>query len=217
MPGSLPSSAARIEIAQPRLFTARAVLVVCAYGIFLCLPVFVSVLAMSLHWVGLLSLLYPFLVLCATVYFLPFGFGNSYVARLVRSLNPDAGPASDAFIVQLSLSPRLRSGIRAIVEDADDIGRLRVAGPDLVFQGDSVTLSIPFDQIKTVRLQNIGVRGLFAYPCIALAVPGLPNVESVIFAERSTCLLPAARRRTKHLYERLSSRLLPGAKGQTDS
>src|SRR5207249_6556483 len=112
---TMPQPPPQIEISQPRVFTAGAVAVVCAYGVFLCIPVFISVLVMSLRKFGLLSLLYPFLTLAATTYFLPFGFGNTYVTRLVRALHPAASRKQDDFIVQLTLSPRLRSGVRALL------------------------------------------------------------------------------------------------------
>jgi len=195
---------ARIEIKEPRLFTTRAVFVVCAYGAFLCLPVFISFLVVSLHRVGILSSLYPLLVMAATAYFLPFGFGNPYVSRLVRSLHPPPRQEQQGFIVQLTLSPRIRSGLRAMVEDADDIGYLTFSGSELVFSGDSIKLSIPFSQIKQVRLRNIGLRGLYVYgPRIVLVVPALANIESLEFAERSSCLLPASRKASRQLYERL--------------
>ena len=116
------SNAATIEIAQPKLFTAGAVAVVSAYGLLLAAPLFISILVISLIKFGILTVLIPFLVVAATAYFLPYGLGNTHVTRLVRSLNPAAGNSEDGFIVQLTLSPRLRSGLRAIVDDADDIG-----------------------------------------------------------------------------------------------
>jgi len=204
---------ARIQIGEPKVFTARAVLIVCAYGVFLCLPVFISILVVSLHRRGILSACYPFLVMAATTYFLPFGFGNPYVARLVRSMNAAAGEEPRGFIVQLTLSPRVRSGIRAMVEDADDIGCLRFNESELNFSGDSIKLSVPFGQIKQVRRRNIGLRGLYVYgPRIVLVVPGLADIEGLEFAERSSCLLPASRRTSRQLYERLCSKIAAQAK-----
>jgi hypothetical protein len=202
----MPSTISKIEIAPPKLFTMGAVLVVCAFGILLGIPVLISVLAVSLMRPGILSLLIPLLVIAATAYFLPFGLGNAYVARLVRSLTPTTDKNQAGFVVQLTLSPRIRSGIRAVVEDADDIGWLSFTASELIFQGDSVKLSIPFDQIKKVQRQNIGLRGLFVYgPRIKVVVPGLPKVESLEFAERSSWLLPTSRRTTKILYQQLVS------------
>src|ERR1035438_8737819 len=202
------SNAATIEVAQPKLFTTGAVVTVCAYGMTLAAPIFMSLLVISVIKYGILTVLIPLLVVAATAYFLPFGLGNTYVTRLVQSLIPAAGKSEDGFIVQLTLSPRLRSGLRAIVDDADDIGYLSFTGTGLLFQGDSVKLSVPFDQIEQVRPQNIGLRGLFVYGRrIKIVASGLPQVASFEFAERSSWLLPDSRRITRKLAECLSTRV----------
>jgi hypothetical protein len=211
------SSETRIELSQPRLFTGKAVLVVCAYGLFLCIPVFISLLAVSLRKFGFFSFFYPLLVMAATAFFLPFGFGNPYIARLIRTLLPPAWNREQSFIVQLTTQPRIRSGVRAIVEDADDIGWLNLEATELVFNGDSIKLSIPFAQIERVKLRNVGLRGLFVYQAISLMVPSLPNIESIQIAERSSCLLPASKRITKELFECLALRVQSCKPAQTQS
>jgi hypothetical protein len=202
----MESSAATIEVAKPKLFTAGAVAAVNAYGALLVVPFLVSVLVVSVTKFGLVTVLIPLLVVAATAYFLPFGLGNTHITRLVQSLNPAAAQSGEGFIVQLTLSPRLRSGLRALLEDADDIGYLTFSGNALLFQGDSVKLSVPLDHIERVRPQNIGLRGLFVYGRrIKVVVSGLPQIESVEFAERSSWLLPTSRAITRRLHQRLST------------
>jgi hypothetical protein len=146
------------------------------------------------------TVLLPFLAVAITALFLPFGLGNSYIVRLVRPLKPATASDAKTFIVQLTLSPRIRSGLRALLEDADDVGYLSVSESELVFQGDSVKLSVPKDCIEAVRPRNIGMRGLFVYGRrIEVVISGLPNVASIQFAERSSWLLPASRRVTREL------------------
>ena len=204
----MDSKAATIEVAQPKLFTAGAVVAVNAYGALLALPFFASVLVVSVTKFGLLTALIPLLVVAATAYFLPFGLGNTHITRLVQSLNPAAARGGEGFVVQLTLSPRLRSGLRALLEDADDIGYLTFSGNELLFQGDSIKLSVPLDCIELVRPRNIGLRGLFVYGRrIKVVVSGLPQVESVEFAERSSWLLPTSRAITRRLYQRFSTRV----------
>jgi hypothetical protein len=194
-----------LEITAPRLFTLGAVVAVNAYGLLLVVPLFVSILAVSLVKFGLLTILIPFLVVAATAYFLPFGLGNAHITRLVRSLAPAATKDGEGFIVQLTLCPRLRSGLRAILEDADDIGYLSFNGTELRFQGDSVKLSIPLDRITQVYPHNVGLRGRFVYGRrIKVVVSGSPNIESFEVAERSSSLLPNSRAITKRLFARLS-------------
>jgi len=207
---SMQSNSVTIEIVQPKLFTTGAVAVVSAYGLLLAAPIFTSMLVVSVIGYGILTVLIPLLVVAATAYFLPFGLGNTHVTRLVQSLNPAAGKSDDGFIVQLTLSPRIRSGLRAILEDADDIGCLSFTPTELQFQGDSVQLSIPFDQIQQVRPQNIGLRGLFLYGRrIKIVASGLPQVDSFAFAERSSWLLPTSRAITRKMYQRLSTSVSP--------
>ncbi|HWV98746.1 MAG TPA: hypothetical protein VNZ64_03535 [Candidatus Acidoferrum sp.] len=197
----------RIEFKPPRLLTNGAVLTVCLYGVLLMMPVLISVLVVSVLQLGILTWLIPLATLAAATCFLPFGFGNPHVARLARSLRPASGNPPDSFIVQVTLAPRLRSGMRALIEDADDIGWLSFSESELVFQGDSVNLSIPFTQSRLVRPRSIGVRGLYLYPSITLAVSGLPNIDSLTFAERSTWLLPAARATTRQIRRRLEEKI----------
>ena len=85
------SNSATIEIAKPKLFTFGAVVAVNAYGVLLVAPLFMAILLVSLIKFGFLTVLIPFLIVAATAYFLPFGFGNTHIPRLVRSLNPAAG------------------------------------------------------------------------------------------------------------------------------
>ena len=204
----MDSKAATIEVAQPKLFRAGAVAAVNAYGALLVAPFLISVLVVSVTKFGLLTVLIPLLVVAATAYFLPFGLGNTHITRLVQSLNPAAAQGGEGFIVQLTLSPRLRSGLRALLEDADDIGYLTFSGNELLFQGDSVKLSVPLDRIELVRPRNIGLRGLFVYGRrIKVVVSDLPQVESLEFAERSSWLLPTSRAITRRLYQRLSTKV----------
>ena len=205
MPKPMTTNAAKIEIAQPKLFTMGAVMVTSLYGLSLAVPILVSVLVVSVLKFGILTAVIPLVALVGTVYFLPFGLGNPHVARLVRSLNPDAVKAGEGFIVQLALWPRVRSGLRAVLEDADDFGYLSFSGAEMCFQGDSVKLTVPLDCIEEVQVQNIGLRGLFVYGRrIGVVVSGLPNVEALEFTERSSWLLPTSRKITRKLHAQLS-------------
>jgi hypothetical protein len=196
---------AQIEITRPRIFTAGSVLVVCAFGILLGLPLLISVLAVSLMRPGILSLVIPLVVIAGTIYVLPFGLGNAYVARLARKLRPVTAQSQEAFLVQLTLFPRIRSGLLAVIEDADDIGWLTFNASELAFHGDSVKFSIPLGQITRVQRQNIGLRGLYVISRIKVLVPGLPKIDDLEFAERSSWLLPTSKKTTNKLYQQFIS------------
>jgi hypothetical protein len=168
------------------------------------LPVFILFLVVSLMGFKISTLLIGLAVIALVVLVLPLASGNSYVTKLVRSLNPAAGPASDGFIVQLTLSPRIRTDLRALVEDADDIGYLTFGGTGFSYHGDAVKLTVPFDQIKQVQRKYRGLRSLFV-PRVLVVVPGLDEVTSLEFSERSSRLLPASVSTSKRLYDLLTA------------
>jgi hypothetical protein len=198
-----PSGQTSLEIRDARLFTGRAVMIVCAFGLLLVIPVVGAMLVVSSLQLGFWTALIPLLTICAATLFLPFGFGNTYVTRLVGNLKAARTNDANSFIVQITFIPRIRSGLRAILEDADDIGVIILSGSELVFEGDSVHFSIPYSQLAGVRLETIGLRGLFVYPCVAASVSGLTGLTSFKIADRAGCFLPASRKRTRNLYRRL--------------
>jgi hypothetical protein len=190
-----------VEITSPKAFTSGAILIIAGCGVLLVAPVLASLLAVTAIKLGMLTVLIPLLTIAVTAYFLPFGLGNPVVRRLVRS-KVDVG--EDGFIVQMTLAPRIRSGVRALIEDADDLGCLSFTDSELVFQGDSVRLRIPWRQVSEVRPQNIGWRGRYLYGSrIIITVTGIPNVDAISFSERSSLLLPTSKRITRKLRERI--------------
>ena len=195
-------SVGNVEVTSPKVFTWAAIFVIAGCGVLLATPVLASLLAVTVIKLGLLTAAIPLFAIAVTAYFLPFGLGNPVVKRLVRSRKLDAG--KDGFIVQITLSPRIRSGLRAVIEDADDLGYLSFTGSELIFQGDSVRLLIPWGQIAEVRPENIGWRGRYLYGSrIRITVVGIPNVEAVTFSERASLLLPTSKRITRKLRERI--------------
>jgi hypothetical protein len=205
--------AAQLDFGPPRRFRLAAVLIASGFGVISMLPILLAILGMSLLKGDMLTLLIHCLVLllaalAVVVFLLPLGFGNPYVTRLVRSFYPAAAQEPDGFVVQLKVFPRLRTGLRALIEDADDIGYLSFKDAALVYHGDSVRLTIPFARIERVDARNIGPRGLYLYgQRIVLDVSGPPNFTSLEFTERSSWLLPGSKRITRRLRERLCAQV----------
>jgi hypothetical protein len=194
----------RIEITPPRLLGPGAVLAVSAYGLVLVVPVFISMLAVSVMRLGWPTFAIPAATLAAVTFFLPLGFGNPHVAKLVRALGPAPGAEPGGWAVQLTCTPRLRAGLRALLDDADDVGLLCFEPTALVFRGDSVQLRVPLESIQEVRRRNIGWRGLFVYGHRTVVVaPGLQNITRLEFSERCSWSLPGSRKASRQLYERL--------------
>ena len=201
---------AQIEICEPKRFNIGAILIVHAWNILLVIPVFASLIFVSLMKLSALTVLIPAAAVALTAFYLPLGQGNAYLAGLVSSWGAEAPAGKPAFIVQLTLFPRLRSGFRALVEDADDIGLLSFTDSGLMFQGDSVSLMLPFAEIRKISPQNVGLRGLFiAGRRIGLSVSGLDKIEFIEIAERSAWSLFTSRRMTAEIYRLCSSGTQP--------
>jgi len=116
------SATPELRTKTPTLLTAWAVITMCLWGLLLMVPVIASILIVSVLRLSVLTFLVPLVTISVATFFLPFGFGNSYVGRLVRPLRPQQGPLAAVFLVQLTCLPRTRSGLLALLEDADDIG-----------------------------------------------------------------------------------------------
>ena len=208
---------AKIEITPPRLFNNASVLMIWAYGTLLFLPVLISFVAISLIRPGPLTLFIPLVTIAATALLVPLGQGNHYVTRRMKSLKAaapanadESGAQTEAFLVQLTLAPRVRTNLRAMLEDADDFGFLRFDDRGFSFQGDSIQVSVPFTNVVQVHRQNVGMRGLYLCgPRIIVEVKGLPNVEFLEFAERSSALVPQSKRITRRLLEKLERPVQP--------
>lgn len=197
----MPLSAARIHISPPQRLTTGALLILHAHGLLLALPVLLAALIVSLQNIDISSFVFPVLAMGMTLWFLPLGLGNPYVSWLVRAHKAAVPTEPAAFIVQIKLRPRLQSGLRAWLEDADDIGVLSFTESKLLFEGDAIRLSVPFEEIQQVCRQSSGWRGLFVYGApVALEISGLAQVRHLEIAERTSWLLPTSRKIAAALY-----------------
>ncbi len=202
------ASAPKLEVGPPTLLTARAVVTISLYGLILVIPVLLSMLVVSVLQFGVVTFVIPLATIAVATFFLPLGFGNPYVTKLVRSLHPQSNGEEERYIVQLTRNPRNRSGLLAVLEDADDFGLLSLTDAALVFMGDSIRLTVPFDRIKDLRLQSTGWRALFAYGAqTAFSVAGLDEEGTFTFAERSSWLLPTSRKTARQMYQRVRLRV----------
>lgn len=209
----MSSAVPELQSKAPTLFTARVVLALCLWGLLLMVPVVASMAVVSVMRLGMLTFLIPLATIGAATFFLPFGFGNVYLARRFGSRYPRGARRPDVFLVQLTREPRHRSDFLAILEDADDIGFLNLADTALVFEGDSLRLIVPYDQIKELALRNSGWRALFAYgPRTVFSVRGLPGAGHFEFAERSSWHLPGSRSNARRIYQRLEERVSSSAR-----
>src|SRR5690349_16868168 len=139
----MPAASAQLEIKPASLLTPGTVVVMSLFGVILMAPVLASMMFISVVQFGVITFLAPLGTIGVATFFLPLGFGNPYVARLVRGLRPATADCQECFVVQLTRIPRQRTGIWAVLDNADDIGWLSFEESGLVFNGDSVRLSVP--------------------------------------------------------------------------
>lgn len=206
------SNEVKIQITRPKFFTRRAILILGAYTIFMFIPLleviflepviyklFQPAIANAAFLAGLgLAMAIPF-------YLWPFCMGNPYILLLVRRLGHFN---ENGFIVQLTTQPRLRSGFWSFMDDADDIGFLKLGAETLEFNGDSTVLSIPFVKIRNIRKKNVGYRGVWICGSrIVIEVAEPAGDKSFEFFERSSLSIPASRRNSKELFECLSAQI----------
>jgi hypothetical protein len=204
------ASAPELEVKSPTIFSPLAVLTTCIWGLVLVIPVIISMMVVSVLHLGTLTFLIPLATIGLATFFLPLGFGNPYVARLARPLQPPADQYQAIYLVQLTRKPRNRSGLLAVLEDADDIGFLSFSDSILAFHGDSVRLKVAYDRIENLKLQNAGWRALFAYgPKTVFSIAGQPDAGTFAFAERASWHLPGSRKNACEMYRCLARKTQP--------
>jgi len=144
-------------------------------------------------------------IIFITLFFFPIlAGGNPYIVHLVRKI-PQQPPWNEkSFVVQMALSPRLHTGIRGFLEDADDIGFLTFTTDTIIFYGDQTTLRLPKDSLTEVSTRNVGWRGLWICGYYTrLRSNLLSDHEFVEFADRSTWTVISAFRRSEELFKEL--------------
>ena len=209
------SNEVKIQITPPNLFTKKAILILNAFSIFMLIPLLKVALLVPL----IFKFFHPVVAWAATLaglglavaiplFLWPFCMGNPYVLLLVRRLGY---LKENGFIVQLTTVPRLKSGFWSVMEDADDIGFLKLGAGTVEFNGDSTMLSIPIGKIGNVRKKNVGHRGVWmAGSRIVIEVAEPAGSKFFEFLERSSLSVPASRRISKELFECLSTQIAPG-------
>ena len=198
----------RIEIRPPTLFTFGAVVISSIYGLLLIIPVLGIILAVTVFKYGVLTFLVPLAGIAVATFFLPLGFGNPFITRLVRPLRKECDANGQVWTVQFTAEPRMRSGLRGLAEDADDVGLLWYTQSALEFKGDAVRLTVPYDCIAKLGQQSAGIRALFLYGAqMVVTVPGLAGIDALRFAERASWILPSSRQNARQMCQALREKM----------
>ena len=155
---------------------------------------------------------------CVLLFFMPSLLAvNPYVKRIVRRFLevPSAMPEKEVF--QISLHPRLFSGLRAFLEDADDVGVLTLGADAVSFDGDHIALSIPYSQVQAVESRNVGWRGLWIFGNrIEVCARHGGSEKSFVFLERASCTLLGSRRITARIFRGLSDKVRSAQQGSSN-
>lgn len=192
-----------IEVRSPRYFSLGAVLVFSAYGLALLLPALFSMLIVSSVPFSWMTYAIPLCALGFATALLPFGFGNTYAERLAGRYKPQPIDGAPPVLVQITFWPRVRSGVRSVIEDADDIGWIYWTDSQLIFQGDSVSLRVPLTSLRFLRLENSGMRAMFLYSRVRIETQE-PVAQKFWIAERSSWNLLGSRATGRALFRGIS-------------
>lgn len=203
-----PAARTRIQIGEPRRFGLGAVAVIYSYGLLLAAPVAASVAGMTLWSASGWSLALPLAGLAISALLLPLGQGNRHVTRMVDSWFPGASASPGAYVVQLTLSPRTRDGLMALLETADDVGVLQIGVESVSFRGDSILFEALYEDMAWLRPEGVGWRGLFVYSRpVAFEVRASSRKWAFQIAERRSWSLSQSHRVMREIRAALERRL----------
>lgn len=136
-----------------------------------------------------------------------------HIARRVNRHVPQLWD-DEHYTVQIALEPRYSKGIRAILDDCDDIGVLFLSADELCFEGDSISMVVPRTEIRSILDgEDSAVYGLFGLGkrTTFLLKPGQPHpIRSITICERRSAQLLQYHRYARVLVARLKSWLGPG-------
>ncbi len=134
-------------------------------------------------------------------YFAPsLFFANYYIKWLVSKLRP--ADSETGYICQLATLPRSCTGIRAFLDDADDVGILQVRDDRVEFKGHQTSLTVIHSSAISVELLNIGWRGFwFAGRRIRILLHGHEELQAIEIVERQTRTVTEARELALRLFQ----------------
>jgi hypothetical protein len=155
------------------------------------------------------SLLLGIAAMGLVLYFIPsLGNGNWLIKRILRTALNQPDEISACFIFQLSTKPRRYTGMRGLLEDADDIGYLCLTDKALVYKGDSINMLVPYKSIRSIRYLSCGWRVLWL--CgekIEITFPVNNSLTTIVLGERASRSVTESKRIIKKTCESLSAKV----------
>jgi len=160
----------------------------------------------TMSWWMLIAL--SSLVVGVTLFnFTPYlGFANYYIKWLVSS--QQRAETGSGHICQLTTVPRLNTGFRGFLEDADDIGVLQVQDGVITFTGDHIDVAITGSSGISVSLRNIGARGFwFIGRRVRIELHNHPAFQAINIVERQSRTIRESRALGLRIFEAIDEAL----------
>ena len=203
-----------LKIGEPKYFALRQIIIGnLVSGVF----AFFWGIGFGIVFTGIITLFLipklltePVILLIATTGLIVFGVSvvfwpvmmqlNPYLKYIVGKFSKNDSAPDFTAVCQMSLCPRVYTGIRGFLEDADDIGQLYISQNSLRFMGDHIECLLPFDSIEKIHCRNIGWRALWMYGCrITIDTKAFGNYESLELVERHSNTLISSYRITRRI------------------
>lgn len=151
-----------------------------------------------------------FVGVVALFYYLPTFSGPNLlswrIGKRVRERFPERIPL-EQYLVQITLTPRYSRGLRAALDDCDDIGMLYIVDDTLLFEGDCCSLILPrrcVDGLDDKGSSAIyGLFGLDKRMAFRLRPSANHPYTSIRISERRSANLLQYYRFARHLFNRL--------------
>lgn len=156
------------------------------------------------HWIMFIPL--SCLFLCLTIfYFCPFLIYGNYYIRAIASHHLPVDCEIN-YICQMATHPRTYVGLRGFFEDADDVGILCIHPDRIEFRGDHINFTILPHSIMSVKLRNIGGRGLwFAGRRVRIMLDDHKEIREIDVVERQSYTVIQARKTALKIFKAIES------------
>jgi membrane protein implicated in regulation of membrane protease activity len=121
------------------------------------------------------------------VLFIPVFQVNPYIQAVIERTLGLKRPKSVLYDCQITLSPRLSKGLRRLLDDSDDVGRLEFTTEGLTFHGGCITLTLPFRDIESSKKMRTKARNLWiAGGSTRLVTSAFDGINHIEFGERQS-------------------------------
>lgn len=140
-------------------------------------------------------------------YFSPFLLNVNYYIQMLLG-HCQTLPDKTGYAFQIMTNPRQQFDIRGFLEDADDIGFLKLTKDGIEFKGSYIDGLVPYDQIKSVKMLTSGWRGMW---CISGRLHVLMNnpggIQEIYLGERHSSSIPGGWKITRQLYGEIKDKV----------